>query len=136
MKKLMIGEISTRFYIFENNTGHIKATKILKLMRKEFCEIFDKVKAEEFIQRHPKLTKIKNFNQTFEKHGWFKINEFKIGAVILTQDHDKPKGRRYQIKTVENDGYVCKEDMVPFIRFHANPQGILVIEKILFENIT
>lgn len=136
MEKLMIGEISARVYLFENNTGHVKASKLLNLMRKGFCEHFGKVKKEEFIQAHPDLTLTKYFDNSFKQHGWFKINETTFGTVVLTQDHNRPKGRRYQIKTIEYDGHSAKNDIVPFIKFHANPEGVLILEKILFEHMT
>jgi hypothetical protein len=135
----MISEIMHRFDLFEENTINIKETILLKLLREGFQNIhgpLDNSVVIQFIEskkisKHDHNTILRDLDKQATRHKWFKLNDTAFGTVILSQDQNRPGNRRYQIKLIE-DGFISRKDMVPFIKFYSNPQGILMIERIMF----
>jgi hypothetical protein len=112
----MIGEIQNRYDIFLNDTLKININRLLLNIRTEF----------------------RDYLGSAGNHGLeypFKLNGYKFGVINFIQDHNKPKGRSLQVKMMGWDDVRTKIHMVPFIKFHCNPEGILILEKVLFRSV-
>jgi hypothetical protein len=116
MNKLMISEIQNRYDSFLNNTVNVNINRLLLNIRTEFRDYFGAVE---------------NHKLTYP----FKLNGYKSGVIIFIQDHNKPKGRSLYVEMTGWNDVKTKIHMVPFIKFHNNPEGILILEKVLFRSV-
>lgn len=140
MTKLMISEIMHRFNLFEENTIHVEDSIILNLLRDGFRDIHGAVGncvVKQFvysrtISKYDYASTLSDLDKQMTRHKWFKVHDTAFATVVLDYNQVRIKHRRFQIKLIE-DGYVSKKDMVPFIKFYSNPQGILMIERIMFD---
>lgn len=128
MNKLMISEIGERINFFEMKSKRIKTNNLIRILNKKFQDYFGKVSVFE-IEEVNKLINRTNMSS------WFKINDMTYGMFIISQDISKPVNRRVKVKLIEDHNYVCTKDLTPFIKFYVNPDGIYLIESILYETI-
>ena len=137
MEKLMIGQIQTRYNLFLNNTTNIKNILLIQAIRDEFQNHFGAADdyLEERIREHKKMKNGENYHNLERKCKYFKIKDYKAGCVHLMQDQDKPKHRGMFVELIRFNNRRKQMNIVPFIKFHCNPQGILILEKIWFESI-
>lgn len=138
MKKLMIGQINMRYNMFLNNTCNLNVNRFLMNVRSAFKdhfgsakEYYEQLKREDKkIHNGPSYHKSRTLMTTY-----FNIKGYKAGSIIVVQDQNKPKGRSLKVKMIRYDDSKKEMDMVPFIRFHCNPEGIYILEKIWFDSI-
>lgn len=137
MKKLMIGEIQTRFGLFMNNTLHIKTTPWLRHIREEFQNHFGA--ADDYLIERIQMNRNKHNGKSYDDMEryckYFNVDGYKAGTVSYQQDHTKPKGRGLFVELTDLNNTVHHLHMVRFIKFHCNPEGILILEKLWFSSI-
>lgn len=137
MKKLMIGEIQTRYDQFINNTLNIKTTVWVSKIRDEFEVHFGR--ADDYLLERIKYHKSIHNGKTYwdqEKYArYFKVDGYKAATISFQQDHTKPKGRGLFVELTDWNNVIHHVHMVRFIKFHCNPEGIYLLEKIWFGSV-
>lgn len=137
MKKLMIGEIQTRFNLFNNNTLTIKPTLWIERIREEFQNYFGS--ADDYLKEriidHKKKHNGKSYWEQEIRCRYFKLKNYKAASINYQQISEEPKGRGLYVRLVNWDNFEEKSHIVPFIKFYCNPEGIYILEKIWFDTI-
>jgi len=136
MEKLMIGEIQLRYLTFLKNTSNINGTELILAIREEFLNYFDS--ANEYLEELKLADKKNNNGPSYHKgrlytSQYFRFGDFKAASIGFKQKHDNPKGRDLIVELIDWGGNKEKIHIIPFIKFHCNPEGMLILEKLCFE---
>ena len=137
MEKLMIGEISIRYRMVLNNLGNLTNSVLTNTIRIEFQDYFGKANKylEELFRNHRRRTQGAPRSNCIDMRRPFNIETFKAVSIDFIQNHEHYKGRDFEAQIIHYDDTVERKHMIPFIKFHCNPIGIHILEKIWFRSI-